>query len=263
MGRPLTARQQQVYDYIREKISTRGYGPTVREIGEFIGIKSPNGVMCHLRALERKGMISRIANKSRAIELTGSAPIASPPLEVRGVIESGSYRSFDKPTMTQVLSVFAHPERFLLYYRGSTLGNHAIVDGDILLVQESPMEPPSGLMMLETLNRRVELRMLGAAAAESQSLPGGQDVAGNVAGNVASNVTDNVDGHRVLGYVVGVIRALVDIPTAQVHPAHAVPAAHHVASAREIERVDDPIPVANEPGEVGQAVNPPKPHTTP
>ncbi len=66
----LTERQQRVYEVIREKINTRGYGPTVREIGEILNISSPNGVMCHLRALERKGKISRAANKSRAIELT-------------------------------------------------------------------------------------------------------------------------------------------------------------------------------------------------
>ncbi len=53
----LTDRQQAVYEFIREKILKRGYGPTVREIGEQMEIRSPNGVMCHLRALERKGMI--------------------------------------------------------------------------------------------------------------------------------------------------------------------------------------------------------------
>ncbi len=69
VSRPLTERQQQVYDFVRDKIVSRGYGPTVREIGESLSIRSPNGVMCHLKALERKGMIQRVANKSRAIEL--------------------------------------------------------------------------------------------------------------------------------------------------------------------------------------------------
>src|SRR5690606_9425833 len=72
MKRPLTHQQQTVYNMIRERITSRGYGPTVREIGEHMNIKSPNGVMCHLRALERKGMIVRASNKSRAIELTES-----------------------------------------------------------------------------------------------------------------------------------------------------------------------------------------------
>jgi repressor LexA len=66
----LTERQQRVYEFIRDKIRNRGYGPTVREIGENFEIKSPNGVMCHLKALEKKGLITRERNMSRAIQLT-------------------------------------------------------------------------------------------------------------------------------------------------------------------------------------------------
>ena len=70
MSRPLTKQQQRVYDFVREKILERGYGPTVREIGDHMEIKSPNGVLCHLRALEQKGVITRKKHQSRAIELT-------------------------------------------------------------------------------------------------------------------------------------------------------------------------------------------------
>ena len=59
-----TERQMEIYSFIRDKIHTRGYGPTVREIGAAFKIRSPNGVVCHLKALERKGMISR-AEKGR------------------------------------------------------------------------------------------------------------------------------------------------------------------------------------------------------
>jgi repressor LexA len=69
----LTTRQQELLDFIREKIDGRGYGPTVREIGEKFGIRSPNGVMCHLKALEKKGVITREPNRSRAIQLTDLA----------------------------------------------------------------------------------------------------------------------------------------------------------------------------------------------
>src|SRR5258708_12262981 len=65
----LTKRQKLVFEFIRDKIRSRGYGPTVREIGEHFDIASPNGVMCHLKALEKKGMISREPNMSRAIQL--------------------------------------------------------------------------------------------------------------------------------------------------------------------------------------------------
>ena len=65
----LTPRQREIYNFIRGKIQGRGYGPTVREIGVHFQIKSPNGVMCHLKALQKKGLIHREPNMSRAIQL--------------------------------------------------------------------------------------------------------------------------------------------------------------------------------------------------
>src|SRR5210317_1821160 len=85
----LTARQQAVFDFVQELIVRRGYGPTVREIGEQFGIKSPNGVMCHLRALERKGLIRRSPNKSRAIELTKAVDRAPHALPMAGLVAAG------------------------------------------------------------------------------------------------------------------------------------------------------------------------------
>src|SRR6516164_8758373 len=69
----LTSRQREIYNFIRSKIQGRGYGPTVREIGQQFEIKSPNGVMCHLKALQKKGLIHREPNMSRAIQLLDEA----------------------------------------------------------------------------------------------------------------------------------------------------------------------------------------------
>ena len=63
----LTERQQQVLHYIRQSINERGYPPTLREIGAHMGIRSTNGVNDHLRALERKGYLTREDMKSRAL----------------------------------------------------------------------------------------------------------------------------------------------------------------------------------------------------
>src|SRR5277367_619089 len=63
----LTQRQQMVLDYIRQSIVDRGYPPTLREIGARMGIRSTNGVNDHLRALERKGYLTREDMKSRAL----------------------------------------------------------------------------------------------------------------------------------------------------------------------------------------------------
>src|SRR5437660_554788 len=70
----LTDRQREIYDFIRQKIEGRGYGPTVREIGQGFRIKSPNGVMCHLKALENKGLIIREGFSARAIQLVDYKP---------------------------------------------------------------------------------------------------------------------------------------------------------------------------------------------
>ncbi len=65
----LTTRQREVYDFIAKKTSELGYPPTVREIGEGVGISSTNGVIEHIRKLSRKGYLEQRAHKSRAIVL--------------------------------------------------------------------------------------------------------------------------------------------------------------------------------------------------
>jgi repressor LexA len=76
----LTDRQQQVLLYIRQSIHERGYPPTLREIGAHMGIRSTNGVNDHLRALERKGYLTREDMKSRAlrpVDLQAELPLST------------------------------------------------------------------------------------------------------------------------------------------------------------------------------------------
>src|SRR5947209_17505163 len=72
----LTQRQQMVLDFIRQSIHDRGYPPTLREIGARMGIRSTNGVNDHLRALERKGYLTREDMKSRALRPTTHHDVA-------------------------------------------------------------------------------------------------------------------------------------------------------------------------------------------
>src|SRR3974390_1167556 len=81
----LTQRQQMVLDYIRQSIVDRGYPPTLREIGARMGIRSTNGVNDHLRALERKGYLTREDMKSRALRPTSLAAQALGELEGVGL----------------------------------------------------------------------------------------------------------------------------------------------------------------------------------
>ena len=74
---PLTDRQRAVLEFISQSIERRGYPPTLREIGEHMGIRSTNGVNDHLKALEKKGYLEREDLKSRAlrpISFDGAGP---------------------------------------------------------------------------------------------------------------------------------------------------------------------------------------------
>lgn len=76
----LTAKQRAIHDFIRGFLVEHGKAPTVREIAKHFGIRSPNGVLSHLRALERKGLIVRQASEARAIQLANPLPPVKLPL---------------------------------------------------------------------------------------------------------------------------------------------------------------------------------------
>ena len=87
----LTERQKEIYDFIRDQIEEKGYPPTVRDIGIAFKIKSPNGVMCHLKALEKKGLISRKNFAARAIVLADHKPVANRPgMPLLGRVAAGT-----------------------------------------------------------------------------------------------------------------------------------------------------------------------------
>src|SRR3954454_14100439 len=85
----LTRRQREILDFINRKIDTRGFPPTIRDIGTAFDIKSPNGVMCHLKALEKKGYISRVGKSARAIRPTHRMVI-KPGLPFKGLVAAGT-----------------------------------------------------------------------------------------------------------------------------------------------------------------------------
>lgn len=86
----LTERQRQVYEFIQDRIRSWGYPPTIREIGEHLGIKSTNGVADHLKALKRKGYLQQQDMKSRTLTPVAPAPGAKQGGLVRALFPSGS-----------------------------------------------------------------------------------------------------------------------------------------------------------------------------
>ena len=102
-GNPLTDRQREVLEFIRKCFRKRGYGPTVRELAKGVGIQSPNGVMGHLDALQRKGYIKRQANLSRSIILLESAASRKDGLPVAALLENG--RLVENPDPHEMLDI--------------------------------------------------------------------------------------------------------------------------------------------------------------
>jgi len=129
----MTERQRKIYEFIRDKIRNRGYGPTVREIGEHFGIKSPNGVMCHLKALEKKGLLLRERNMSRAIQL-----VAEPRgLRLAGRIAAGVlHEAVEQEERVDFAEMFTPDSENLvaLQVHGESMIEDQIADGDFVVV---------------------------------------------------------------------------------------------------------------------------------
>ncbi|MCH7989040.1 MAG: transcriptional repressor LexA [Planctomycetes bacterium] len=132
----LTARQRAIYEFLKDKILNRGYGPTVREIGSQFGIRSPNGVMCHLKALEKKGLITREPHMSRAIQLTES-PEARMSLPLAGQIAAGSpVLAVEEDERIDFSDMFSSDEHFCLRVKGDSMIEDQISDGDYVVVKK-------------------------------------------------------------------------------------------------------------------------------
>lgn len=151
----LTDRQQQIYDYLVEYVAGRGYPPTVREIGERVGLASPSTVHAHLATLEREGFIKRDPTKPRAIELPQArkaAALAAPSSLEAPAVAVGESRKLpllgevaaggpllaeqhveDWIGVPEPLSVGG--EEFLLRVKGESMVNAGILPGDYVVVQ--------------------------------------------------------------------------------------------------------------------------------
>ena len=188
----LTKRQREIYEFLRDKIINRGYGPTVREIGLRFNIRSPNGVMCHLKALERKGLISREQNMSRAIQLS-DAP------QNRLSVNLIGNASTNGPIQPSVASeetvsfgtVFEGPEIACLRVEGNGFLPLNIASGDfILLNRESPVQPGCFVAAMDDRHAVVLCTVQDGTGHLIPAIPGVSAVA----------------PRQVLGVITGVIR---------------------------------------------------------
>lgn len=155
MAGKVTKRQQAVLDNIENCIREKGYGPTVREVCQNLGLSSPSTVHVHLKALEEKGMIKRDPLKSRSIALT--YPLDGSPSSVAHVIRPSFSKTIDLPLVGNVaagvpilaeeniVDVFTLPTdivgdsaAFLLSVCGDSMIEAGINHGDYVVVKEQP-----------------------------------------------------------------------------------------------------------------------------
>lgn len=142
----LSPRQQQVLDFLRETVADRGYPPSVREIGEAVGLSSPSTVHSHLNALVEAGMIRKDPTKPRAIEILGEEPASSMPDHMREIPLVGRIAA-GAPLLAveDVEDVYPLPESlvgsgpmFMLRVSGDSMINAGILDGDLVVIRRQP-----------------------------------------------------------------------------------------------------------------------------
>jgi len=141
----LTGRQQEIWDFLVEYVDGHGYPPTVREIGEAVGLASPSTVHAHLANLERAGLLRRDPTKPRALELSGRTRREAAPapahealrLPLVGEIAAGSPLLAEDNIEDYVGVPDILRGDFLLRVKGDSMVNAGILDGDIVVVRRA------------------------------------------------------------------------------------------------------------------------------
>jgi len=145
MGR-ISTKQQEILDYIKSQILERGFPPAVREICEAVQLKSTSSVHSHLETLEKNGFIRRDPTKPRAIEILDDTfnlarrEVVNVPLLGRVaagepiLAEENIENYFPVP-----MAFMGNKQSFLLTVRGESMINAGILDGDLVLVEETPV----------------------------------------------------------------------------------------------------------------------------
>lgn len=138
----LSSRQKQIINYIKETLRSKGYPPSVREIGEAVGLSSSSTVHTHLSKLEELGFIKRDPTKPRAIEVLDEAPwrqkaITAVPLVGR-VTAGQPILAVENIEETYPLPVdlIGTEDVFMLSVEGESMINAGILNGDYILVRE-------------------------------------------------------------------------------------------------------------------------------
>jgi repressor LexA len=210
----LTDRQRAVLDYIEVSIVERGYPPTLREIGNHLGIRSTNGVNDHLRALERKGYLTREDMKSRTLRLTQSSAMRSlaangtddiVEVPVMGRVAAGAltdaFEHVEDTVRVDRMLIGTGREVFGLRINGESMIEAGIHDGDYVFVRKQ----------LEARRGQIVVALVGDEATCKYYFPEREHIRLEPANSSMAPLLIPKNDWRstqILGVVVGVYRKL-------------------------------------------------------
>ena len=153
----LTTRQQEIWQFLAEYVDAHGYPPTVREIGDAVGLASPSTVHAHLANLERAGLLRRDPTKPRAIELVGrrreepavARSASVPTLPLLGQIAAGSPLLAEEAVEEEIAvpEPLGRDADFLLRVKGDSMIEAGILDGDIVVVRKQTDARPGEIVV--------------------------------------------------------------------------------------------------------------------
>ena len=194
----LTPRQKEIYEFIREKIQVRGFPPTVREIGDEFAIKSPNGVMCHLKALQKKGLIHRDQRMSRAIQLLDEPTPGRPAgLKLLGKIAAGS--PIEAIPQADELDFQDWEDTgdklFALQVSGESMIEEHIADGDFVVIRRQEQARDGQIVAAQDSDDEVTLKRFFRERNRVRLEPANK--------TMKPIYRDNI---KILGILVGVVR---------------------------------------------------------
>lgn len=139
--------QERILSYIQSVIESRGYAPSVREIGEAVGLRSTSTVHGHLTRLEKKGLLRRDAMKPRAMDIRNDTIPHSDMVSGTNYVPVVGHVAAGNPILAEenTEAVFPLPaefagdgELFILRVRGESMINAGILDGDYIVVRKQP-----------------------------------------------------------------------------------------------------------------------------
>lgn len=192
----LTQKQQQIYDFILSFTEEHGYPPSVREIGEHVGLKSPSTVHFHLKSLRAAGLITQAEGKTRAISVADGSLSRRDKVPIVGNVAAGApilaeeciedFLTFDTQGLTE--------EHFALRVRGESMLNAGILPGDLVVVHQQ-QDARNGEIVVALFDDEATVKTLQRSGGKTWLLPE----------NPAYEPIDG-DHAQILGKVVAVVR---------------------------------------------------------